>query len=324
MKPNFKIIADKTDITHLIQTRLLSISVTDEIGLVSDTATIELDDRESAFEIPPCGAVLDIAIGFDNDLYPMGQYVVDEIELSSPPQTLGITARAANSILKDMGAFQSPRTKSWEKQTLKAIMNTVAGRYGLTAALANTYQSIFVSHMDQTAESDCAFIQRLASDYGGAVKVAGGKLMLIDPYTGQFPDGTYVPIVQITELSRYKLCINERNKYGKVVAKYYDFDTAEEKEISIGAESPIFTFREIFASRSQAENKAKAKMADIANGTYELTMDMPGNPMLGAESLIEIKIGHEQIQGVWVVKNAKHTLSSSGYKTSITATKPRR
>ena len=324
MRPKFSIIADQTDITALVQARLLALTINDEIGIVSDTATIELDDRDSAFEIPACGATLTISMGLDSDIYPLGQFVVDEVELKAPPQKLTITARAANSIMNDMGAFQSPQTKSWEKQTLPDMLQEIAGKYGLQSAVADTFAGIVVDHIDQTCESDCAFVQRIANEYGGAIKIAGGKLMLIDPYTGQFPDGTPVPTITVKEISNYTLRITERNKYGKVIAKYYDFDAAEEKEVSVGNESPVFTFRETFSTQAQAESKANAKMADIAVGTYELSIDMPGNAMLGAECLIEIRTGHEQIHGVWVVKTAQHTMSSSGFNTSITATRPRR
>ena len=87
MKPNFSIIADNKDVTDLLQSRLLSLSISDEIGLVSDTLTIKLDNRDSVFEIPSCGANLQISLGYDSDIYSMGQFVVDEIELNAPPET---------------------------------------------------------------------------------------------------------------------------------------------------------------------------------------------------------------------------------------------
>ena len=59
MKPKYQISADDNDITKLIQSRLMSLTISDEIGLVSDTMTLELDDRDSAFALPAFGAVLD-------------------------------------------------------------------------------------------------------------------------------------------------------------------------------------------------------------------------------------------------------------------------
>ncbi len=323
MKPNFLIIANNTDITNLLQSRLLSLSISDEIGLVSDTVTIKLDNRNSVFEIPPCGANLQISLGYGDDMYPMGQFVVDEIELDAPPETLTITARASNSMLNDLGAFRSPKSKSWENQNLSSIFSALANTYGMQAEISNTYKDIYVEHMDQTCESDCAFIQRLATEYGGSVKISNGKLLFIDPYTGIFPDGTPLPTIPVAELSGYSLRITERNKYGRVIAKYYDFDAGEEKEVAVGARNPSYMFRETFSSEGQAISRARAKLANMSVGIYTLNIDMPGNPLLSAESLIYIQVGQKDVLGKWVVKTATHVLNTAGYKTSIEATKPK-
>ena len=52
MKPIFKITAGNDDITSKIRSRLLSINISDETGLVSDKAEITLDDSEDILQIP--------------------------------------------------------------------------------------------------------------------------------------------------------------------------------------------------------------------------------------------------------------------------------
>lgn len=322
MKIKYQISADDTDITKLIQTRLISLSITDEIGLVSDTMTLELDDRDSVFSLPAFGAILDVAIGYD-ELYPMGKFVADEIELKTAPQTISIIARSSNSNLRDMGEFKSPKTVSWDSKNLSNIIKEIAGRYGMLADISTTYTSIRIDHIDQTEESDCAFIQRLAQDYGAAVKIAGKKMLFIDPLTGKFPDGSPLPVIPITSVSSMRLRITERNKYGKVAAKYYDLDSAEEQEITVGGSAPTFQLRDTFSDQQQAQLRANAKLAEIADGTYSLTIEMVGNPILGAESVIDIQTGRPEFRGKWVIKSCRHTMNSSGFKTSIEATKPR-
>ncbi len=321
MTPKYKITANDTDITDLISARLISISITDEIGLTSDSATIELDDRDEAFAIPECGATLEIALGYDDDLYSMGVFIVDEVEIKAPPQTIIITARSANSALGDMGSFRVPKSYSWDKYTLVGIVETIAARYGLTASIADTYSSILVDHIDQTGESDCAFIQRVANEYAASVKIAGGKLLFIDPMTGMFPNGTSLPTTEISELATYNLRISQRNAYGSVTAKYYDFDAATEKEITAGTASPVYTIRDTYTNATHAGIMANAKLAELITGTYALNIDMIGNALLCAESVIELTTGHSEIQGSWVVKSASHRFSVSGYRTSIQATK---
>lgn len=324
MQPNFKILADKADITILLNGRLLSLSITDEIGLVSDTLTLELDDRDAVLEIPPRGAEMEAFLGYD-ELYPMGKFIVDEAEIKSPPETMSITGRASNSSFRDMGAFKSPRSYSWEEYTLLGIVQTIAKRYGLTASVADDYKKILVKHIDQTDESDCAFIQRLATDYGASVKIAGGLLLFIEPLSGKFPDGTPMPAIPIAvaNIIGYQMRLAERGKYEKVIAKYYDFDEAEENQVSVGAGSPAFTLRDTFTNASQAKLRAAAKMKEIEAGTKTLSLDLIGNPLLSAESVIEMPNLRSEIAGRWIVKSVRHTLTASGYKTNLEATKPK-
>lgn len=324
MTPKFKILADKADITSLLNGRLLSLTITDEVGLVSDTLTLELDDRDGELDIPPRGAEMEAFIGYD-DLYTMGKFVVDEVELKTPPATMTITARASNSAFKDMGAFKSPRSYSWQEYTLLGIVQTIAKRYGLKESVADTYKKIYVKHLDQTDESDCAFIQRLATDYGASVKVAGGQLLFIEPLSGKFPDGTPMPAIPIkeSEIVGFQMRLAERGKYEKVIAKYYDFDEAEEKQTTAGNGSPAFTLRDTFTSLAQARLRATAKLDEISSGTRTLTLDLIGNPLVCAESVIDFPSVRPEVAGCWVVKSARHTLTATGYKTSLETTKPK-
>ena len=43
MQPVFKILANNDNVTELIKERLIRLSITDEIGFVSDVATIVID-----------------------------------------------------------------------------------------------------------------------------------------------------------------------------------------------------------------------------------------------------------------------------------------
>ncbi|MBQ6110518.1 MAG: hypothetical protein IJL05_04005 [Alphaproteobacteria bacterium] len=317
MQPKYRIIANKSDITKTINGRLLSLEITDEIGIVSDSLTMQLDDRDGMLAVPPRGAELVVFMGYD-ELYEMGRFIVDEIELKSPPQTMIITARASNSMLDNIAAFKAPQTYSWDKKPLGEIIETIAGKYGLSAAVAESYKELMVTHLDQTEESDCAFIQRLASDYNASVKIAGGKLMFISPLSGQFPDGRSMPTISIgKDISGYHYKITERGKYGQVIAKYYDFDMAEEKQVSAGAGSPVFTLRDIYTTEDLAAYRAKQKLTEIMAGTESLTLDLVGNPALTAESIVNVHGIRSDACGQWIVISAKHTMNTSGYKTTI-------
>ncbi|WP_264373670.1 hypothetical protein [Wolbachia endosymbiont (group A) of Lasioglossum malachurum] len=97
MTPDFSISVEGVLITELIKSRLVSMHITDEAGVISDTAIIHLDDRDSLFEIPRTGAKLNILLGYkETGIVPMGGYIVNEIVLQGPPQALKIKSHAAD------------------------------------------------------------------------------------------------------------------------------------------------------------------------------------------------------------------------------------
>ena len=318
MQPNYRIIANKADITKTINGRLLSLEITDEIGIVSDSLTIQLDDRDGMLAVPPRGAELVVYMGYDDNLQDMGRFIVDEIELKGPPQTMIITARASNAMQDEIAAFKAPQTYSWDKKPLGEIIETIAGKYGMSAAVADSYKELMITHLDQTEESDCAFIQRLANDYNASVKIAGGKLLFIAPLSGQFPDGRPMPTISVNKsISSYHYKITERGKYNQVVAKYYDFGTAQEEQVSVGGGSPTFTLRDMYTTQDLAAYRAKQKLTEIMAGTEGLTLDMVGNAALTAECIVNVTGIRSDACGEWIVISAKHTLNSSGFKTTI-------
>ena len=94
MTPDFRILADSQDITDRIRDRLLSLRVTDEAGIKSDTVEIKLDDRDALIAWPEHGAELEVLLGYQKSgLTRMGLYVVDEVEHGGPPNALTIRAK---------------------------------------------------------------------------------------------------------------------------------------------------------------------------------------------------------------------------------------
>ncbi len=176
MKPAFKITADKKDVTDLISQRLISINITDETGLVSDTCEILLDNRDNVLEIPTLGANLEICLGYeDTPLTKMGDYIVDDVEVSAFPSQMRITGKATNTQLKDLNKkIKAPRSRSWHKYTLVGIITTIASEHNFEAVIDEYFKQIYISHLDQTDESDISFLNSLASDYGAFVKIASG------------------------------------------------------------------------------------------------------------------------------------------------------
>ena len=79
MKPIYSISVNGANLD--VKNKLISLSITDELGLLSDRAEILLDDSDDKLAIPPRGVEIAISLGYEEEgLYPMGTYIADEIE----------------------------------------------------------------------------------------------------------------------------------------------------------------------------------------------------------------------------------------------------
>lgn len=113
MTPDFNIWAQGNLITGLIKQRLISLRITDEAGITSDSVEICLDDRDSLIEMPSSGSKLQVHLGYiETGLVSMGLYIVDEVTLEGHPQVMKIKGHAAD--LK--ASFKSQKTMNGIKK----------------------------------------------------------------------------------------------------------------------------------------------------------------------------------------------------------------
>ena len=265
MKPIFKVTADDKDITDILSPRLVSLNITDETGLVSDKAEILLDNRDNILEIPPRGTNLEISLGYENqDLVLMGSYIVDNIDLSSPPSRMRIIAKASNTKIKDLtNKIRSPKSRSWHEYSLVGIVSKIAKEHKFISLIDEYFEQIYIAHIDQTNESDLSFLSNFARDYDAFIKFVAGKLIFAKKNKGTTITGKELPKLELSEneITSWRLNILDRGKFGKVIAKYHDFATAEEKKITIGDGEPDYEMRYTFTDQNRALEAAKAKLA---------------------------------------------------------------
>ncbi len=100
MQPIFRIYADRVEITGAIRDRLIELVVTDEAGIQSDELKLTLDDRRredgAIAELPRIGTVLTVSLGYaETRLVSLGRFIVDEVEIRSPPATLTVSLTEA-------------------------------------------------------------------------------------------------------------------------------------------------------------------------------------------------------------------------------------
>lgn len=325
MKPLFKLNVDNQSITDKILSRLISLTVTDELGIISDTVSLVLDNRDDKLELPSRGAIMEVFLGYEgDDLVKMGKFVVDEIEFSGPPNQMHITGRAADTFVKeDFGKIKVPKNRSWHAITILNMVRQIALENKLSPLVASQLGGILVDHIDQCSESDLALLNRIARTLEAYVKPADGKLIFGMLGKALSPSGTAMPTIEITEkdISSWRVRIAERGKVDRIDAKYHDKATGLTETVSYGKGKLGFSLPHTYASRENAQRAARAKYAEVQRGVYELEFESIGNTELCAESIATLKNVSQVADGDWLVKSVVHELSGSGYLTKITATK---
>ena len=151
MRPDYRILVGQQDITPTVRDRLISLTLTDESGYESDTATLRLDDRGSAIALPRKGATLEVFLGYrDEGLALIGLYIVDDVGLAGPPDSMTVRGHAVDVL----AGLKAHKTRHWPLTTIRQIVGEIASEHGLAPRVSSGLGAIRIPHIDQTEESD--------------------------------------------------------------------------------------------------------------------------------------------------------------------------
>ncbi|XXQ68958.1 contractile injection system protein, VgrG/Pvc8 family [Neisseriaceae bacterium B1] len=329
------------------QSRIISVSLIDKRGFEADELTIELDDYDNAIAFPPANSTITLAIGFAQiGMIDKGEYILTECTAQGSPDTLQLTARAAN--IADTLAEQ--KDKSWHKTTLYQIVETIAKAHQYPYSIAQQYQNIPIAHIDQTQESDASFLTRLAEQHDAIATVKNGKLIFTPMGDSQSASGIEFPEVVITRASgdQHSFSYNAADAYQAVRARYTDKQTGKEKEVVVDKSNvqpeskkdgngkqkgpktnanrkidttglKVKTLRHLYASNAAAWSGARAAYRKLARGVAQFSITLAtGRPDLFPELPCTVRGFKPEIDNIqWIIVEVAHNFSQSGYTSSL-------
>ncbi|AAU90997.1 phage late control D family protein [Methylococcus capsulatus] len=172
--PVYSVIYDNVNITADISGLVTELIYTDHEHGESDSVELKIEDREQRWKnewYPDISARLSVSIGYaDGRRLDCGDFELDEIEFDVMPDTVRIKALATVITPK----LRTPRSYGYDDTSLRAIVQQVAARNGLT--VRGDIEGIALDRVTQNHEKDLAFLTRLAEDYGYAFAVRGDAL----------------------------------------------------------------------------------------------------------------------------------------------------
>lgn len=334
--------------------RIISISLTDKRGFEADELTIELDDHDGTIAIPKTGSKITLKLGYkETGLVEKGEYLVSEFTASGSPDRLSITARAADLA----EALAEQVEKSWHKQTLYQIIETIAQKHKYEYIISKDYQNTKIEHIDQTNESDASFMSRLAEQYDAIATIKNGKLLFIPAGESQTASGQPILPTTITRASgdSHSFTYSSSNSYQAVRAYYTDKKTGQKKEVIVNKDNAypnkkttqqtktvkgktfkakkkendnqkvntegqkIKTLRHLYATESGAWSGARGAFKKIQRGVAEFSITLAvGRPDLYPETPAVVKGFKPEIDAeAWLITEVSHKIDSGGYTASI-------
>ncbi len=310
MQIAFKIIADGADVTAKFQDRLVRLSITDEAGSKSDTASIEIDDRDNLVALPKVGAKLEISLGFVGALVYIGTYVVDEVTGKIGTDTMTIKAKAADML----GGIRARKTRAWREVTMADIAGKIAGEHGLKPSVSDAVKTHYYKYVAQTSESDLNLVTRLAKDLDAVAKPASGHLVVAKRGEGKAADGSDLPVfvVHKTQMSGGSWKVTGRGKYGKVTAKWGERGAGKVRKVSAGKDKPEQTLRHTYATKPEAQRAADAALETSKRGSSSIDIDLGGFwGELMAEAKADLQGIKPELCGEWLIKSVTHELTET-------------
>ncbi|ELM3616101.1 phage late control D family protein [Aeromonas sobria] len=341
--PAYQVRVDGSDISGTLRPRLMHMTITDNRGFSADTIEIALDDSDGKLAMPRRGATLQASIGWQGgSLVDKGTFKIDEVEHGGAPDVLTIRGKSADL----RGGMNKLRERSWHFETIGAIVDQLAARYGLIPSVGEAFKGMMIDHIDQTNESDLAFLTRLATEQDAIATVKSGRLMFIKAGNGTTASGKPLPGITITRQDgdQHQFSVADRDAYTGVTAYWQDNKSAEKKKIEVkrkrktkpkeerplppgvvvnkkenellvGDSENVKELRHVYANQSNAMRAARAEWEKLQRGVAEFQITLArGRPELYPEQPTTVRGFKPQIdEADWLLTQVVHDLTDQGY-----------
>jgi len=320
--PAAELIYNGRDVTADLAPYLMRLAYTDRLTGEADSLDVELaspsalDTRWLADWYPDKGVTLIARYGYrGRPLAETGEMEVDEIEIESPPLSVRIRALSA-------GITRQARTRigrAYENKRLSEIVDAVAQRLGAKRA-GKIEPDPVLDRVTQYQEGDWAFVRRLLAEYGYTVKLVDNNKTLAVARASHLAEQEDVAVLTpaLTTSWRYRDKIVDVPR--KVKVKHHDPQAAVvyERDEATGEVESADTRRLHRRARS-AEDAAAQAQGEAERDALDKTaleVTLPGNPLLVAGGIVRLN-GFQRLDGRYLITEAQHAISRSGYTTDI-------
>lgn len=316
--PAFRITVNGKDISPVLRPRLVSMTLSENGEDESDQLDITLDDSDQQIELPTIGISITVAIGWKNGIMiDKGSFIVSGFSHSGPADTLTIHARTAD--LTD--SLKEVRERSYHNTTLGAILDQIARRNSLKSGTAANLRNRKIKHIDQTNESDAAFLRRLGKQFDAVSTIKNNTLLFTPKSQSKTVSGKELPliIIQRKDGDQHNFSVDKRDDYTGARAYWHNSKKARRQSVVAGLTKRCKNLKNTYASKEEAEEAAKAEWLRIQRGEYKFNMTLAvGRPDLMPQSPVTVS-GYKKLidETKWIADKIQHEISNNGFTTTV-------
>lgn len=346
-----KVIYSKVDISEALKPYLKSMEYTDMLTGQADDLQLTLEDRDGLWLeawFPDKGATLTASIltqywtaptEAEKEL-PLGLFEIDEIECSAIPSETKIKAVSVpnNTTLRGEG-----RTRSWEGYTIQKIAQDIANNAGMQLNFSSK-DNPTLERVEQTEQSDLAFLDKLCQDNGLSLKVTDNQIVIFDMADMEAAEPSLIfvrPTMKGLDTSvSIDVNSNDMNsestlkrlkptswRFTSSVRDVYKSCTVEhsqgKKKAKISAtftdpnktEGKMLLVKKDVKSVEEAERMARKELREKNKDEVTGSITCMGDTDLSAGLTVTVK-GFGKFDGKYILSQVKHSLGS-GYTCSV-------
>ncbi len=325
-RARLQVIYGNVDITEDLRRYLVSWSYTDNLSGQADDLQITLEDRGQLWSgpwMPEEGAVITARIIRENweqegqvDELGFGQFEIDEIEVGRVPSTATVKGL---SLPESSSLRGENKNRAWEKTRLSVVARDIVMRANLKL-FYDTDDDPDYDRVEQTEESDLAFLLRLCNDAGLCLKVTDAQVAIFDEqkYEAQEPIGTIRKGDKNLKGYRGRKTLNGVYKSCRV--EYHDAIKDRTIRATFTPPNPpktgrVLVIKEQVDSIKQAERLARKRLREQNKNAVTVSLELTGDIRYLAGLTVNLA-DFGALDGKYIITLATHE-QLSGYTTKL-------
>ncbi|WP_439605395.1 phage late control D family protein [Shinella sp.] len=321
-KPRFSLIYQGKDISNEMDPQTTSITYTDNHHGKVDEIDVTVQDKDGRWKDswkPEAGDTMELIIHDGaGGVLPCGVFEMDEPEASGSRGGDTMTIRGlAAAITKPL---RTEKTRAYEKQSLRQIVQKVAGEAGLS--IEGDIEDQRFERVTQRRERDLEFLTRLAQDTGHYFSVRGSRAVFtsIRSIDGQAAALTISYQQLGTSLLDYRIRDQTAETYSKAKVTALDEDKKEKIEAE-EEDGDVRTGDALRIAGERVENAAQARALAASRLHFKNrkkrsgSISVVGNVRLLAGVIVDL-VDFGKYSGPLLVDRSSHAMTRGGYTTS--------